>query len=235
MFGKRREAKDGQQGIALQEGSAPCSFAHCAARTGLSCEYVDRRGRACTTAWCPAHRIIVDGHVYCRRHAGIIAAIPKHVAGSGHAQPLPDLENRAPSLANWVADDCDADIRSLLVHEAQALNGGEVVVDPLIITYSGMDRSRVWERVWKLVEHTGMIYRISIAVEEELDAEVIIKVNQTSVYRAIPPWIGQRLLQRPIRPEVDAQRRKEFHDKIIGYVSRGIARERELRNRFEHA
>ena len=80
-----------------------------------------------------------------------------------------------------------------------------------------------------------VIVILSIVVEEELDAEVIIKVNQTSVYRAIPPWIGQRLLQRPIRPEVDAHRRKEFHDKIIGYVSRGIARERELRNRFEHA
>jgi hypothetical protein len=50
-----------------------CSEPGCAAADALPCSYVDRRQRACPTAWCHGHRQIAFNTSYCRRHAGIIA------------------------------------------------------------------------------------------------------------------------------------------------------------------
>src|SRR5579863_1437905 len=74
-----------------------CSYQGCPAAAIAPCSYVDRRQRPCPTAWCSDHQHIAFGASYCRRHAGIIEAV-----GMDHAHvPLPDLDNRAPSLANW--------------------------------------------------------------------------------------------------------------------------------------
>jgi len=54
----------------------PCTQGGCTSHEGAPCEYVDRRGRECRTAWCPEHRVTIEDHVYCRRHAGVVSALP---------------------------------------------------------------------------------------------------------------------------------------------------------------
>ena len=82
-------------------GDQRCTQPGCGRTTGLACEYVDRRGHDCRTSWCPDHRLVIDGRVYCRRHAGVVSALP--VGYVGHTAPMPDLETRAPSLVRWVS------------------------------------------------------------------------------------------------------------------------------------
>src|SRR5438105_7619744 len=96
-------------------GELPCTERGCTAVTGLECEYVDRRSRRCRTAWCPVHRLVVRDRVYCRRHAGVVEAVPTGVLDA--QTPLPDLDNRAPSLVNWVTNEVDGEVRRLLIQE----------------------------------------------------------------------------------------------------------------------
>lgn len=205
-------------------GDRACTQPGCETATGLPCEYVDRRDRACNTAWCPNHRLVIEGRVYCRRHAGVVSALPAGYAGS--AAPMPDLENRAPSLVSWVAREVDADLRQLLLSAAAPGDGAQLVTDPVYPVFMGSDRRRAWERAWKLVESTGQSLRVSLLVEECADAEVAIRVNSTILGRLTPPWIVQRLHGAQPPPEVDGQRRKDFNRRLHEMVRRGIDRER---------
>jgi hypothetical protein len=183
---------------------------------------VDRRGHDCRTAWCPDHRLVIDGRVYCRRHAGVVSALP--VGYVGHTAPMPDLETRAPSLVSWVAREVDADIRQLLLAELPD-ERGRLVMDPVYLVFVGCDRRRAWERAWKLVDHSGQSLRISLLVEECADAEVAVRVNTAILDRLAPPWIVQRLHGTMPPPEVDGQRRKDFNRRLLGIVRRGMERE----------
>jgi hypothetical protein len=95
-------------------GDLPCAATGCAETTGVRCAYVDRRERGCATAWCPAHRELAGGHVYCRRHAVLIRAI---AAGAG-VPWLPDVDSRAPSLVEWLANDLGDASRRAEFHDA---------------------------------------------------------------------------------------------------------------------
>jgi hypothetical protein len=202
-------------------GDQPCTQPGCGTTSGLACEYVDRRGHGCRTAWCPAHRLVIDGRVYCRRHAGVVSALP--VGYVGHVAPMPDLETRAPSLVSWVAREVDADIRQQLLTELRD-DRIQLLTDPVYLVFIGHDRRRAWERAWKLVEPSGQSLRISLLVEECADAEVAVRVNARIVDRLTPPWIVQRLHGASPPPEVDAQRRKDFNRRLLGIIRRGVER-----------
>lgn len=203
-------------------GDEPCTHPGCGTTTGLACAYVDRRGHVCRTAWCPDHRLVIEGRVYCRRHAGVVSALP--VGYIGHTAPMPDLKTRAPSLVSWVAREVDADIRQLLLTELRD-DRVRLVTDPVYLVFIGRDRRRAWERAWKLVEPSGQSLRISLLVEECADAEVAVRVNAEIIDRLTPPWIVQRLHGASPPPEVDAQRRKDFNRRLLGSIHRGMERE----------
>jgi hypothetical protein len=203
-------------------GDQRCTQPGCGRTTGLACEYVDRRGHDCRTSWCPDHRLVIDGRVYCRRHAGVVSALP--VGYVGHTAPMPDLETRAPSLVSWVAREVDADIRQLLLAGLRD-DRARLVTDPVYLVFIGCDRRRAWERAWKLVDYSGESLRIALLVEECADAEVEVRVNAEIVDRLTPPWIVQRLHGAMPPPEVDAQRRKDFNRRLLGVIHQGIERE----------
>ncbi len=206
-------------------GELPCTERGCTATTGLECEYVDRRSRRCRTAWCPVHRVVVHDSVYCRRHAGVVRAVP---TGLLDAQaPLPDLDNRAPSLVNWVSNEIDAEVRRLLVRELGTA-GGELIADPVSLVFVGIDRSRAWERTWKLVGHQGTIRKVSLTVEEDADNEVAVKIGPNVVDRVVPPWIGRRNEAAVGSPGDDRRDRDRFNEHLLDAIDRGLAREREL-------
>lgn len=207
------------------EGTLPCTTDGCAAMTAIPCEYVDRRTRQCRTAWCPRHRVIVEGHLYCRRHAGVVSALP--VADSTLVTPLPDIDNRAPSLVAWVARQVDGDVWRLLLQELDA-DGGELIADPVVLVFTGVERLRAWERAWKLVTHTGVSRRVSLMVEEAHDDEVAVKIDANVVDRLAPPWITERRGFEPPDAETDRREREAFNQRILDAIERGLLRERQL-------
>ena len=213
------------QELAQREGTLPCTVDGCSAMTAIACEYADRRARQCRTAWCPQHRVIVEGHLYCRRHAGVVSALP--VADSTLVTPLPDLDNRAPSLVAWVARQLDGDVWRLLLHELDT-EGGELIADPVVLVFTGVDRLRAWERAWKLVTHTGVSRRVSLMVEEAHDDELAVKVGANVVGRLSPPWITERRGSEPVDPDTDRREREAFNQRVLDAVERGLLREREL-------
>src|SRR5438094_957083 len=79
-------------------GNQFCSSRGCKEETGLPCAYLDRRDRQCPTAWCPEHRVIVHGELYCKPHASLVEGTSDDYGSHAH----PDLDNRVPALVNWI-------------------------------------------------------------------------------------------------------------------------------------
>jgi hypothetical protein len=199
-----------EQAPAPPPGDLPCSERSCAAQTGTACVYQDRRGRRCPTAWCPEHRVVVDGDVYCRRHAGVVQAVAGAVA-----QP-PDVENRAASLARWVGSDLDPLLRALLEKRPAAIGLTVSSVHPVHI---GFNRVRAWEWSWKLLGDEGIAATVSIHVEERQDDQVVVCVGAgVVVARLTPPWIERRHQGLAADPALDAAARTEFYRTIVDRV-----------------
>lgn len=199
-----------------EEGSLPCSDRGCTASTGLACAYVDRRGRSCATAWCPSHRDLVEGGVYCRRHAGVVRAL-----ADAAVPGAPDLDNRAPSLVRWVADDVAADVLAML-GELRA-PGEDLLDEPVRLSHLGRERTRVWERVFSLAGHTGFRNKIELQVLEEDDTVVVARVNHRAVFAAEPPWISARRAGEPLQGEADARARAAWRQSLLDALRRGLA------------
>ncbi len=204
----------------------PCTQGECTSPDGVSCAYVDRRGRECRTAWCIEHRVTIEGRVYCRRHAGVVSALPS--LDSSLAVSLPDLDNRAPSLVGWVSRQIDGDIWRLLLKELTSGSGGQLVADPVTLIFVGIGRRRAWERSWRLDSHVGIAHRVSILVEELDDTMITVKVGQNTVEQLVPPWIQHRVRGETVAPDEDRREREEFYQRVLDSIERGLGRERDL-------
>jgi hypothetical protein len=196
-------------------GDLPCAATGCAETTGVGCAYLDRRGRACPTAWCPAHRDIAAGRVYCRRHAGVVRAL-----AGGAGTRLPDLETRAPSLVEWLARDLGDDLGHLLM----ATGAGDAVTSEAAqLVDGGRAKEQIWERSWRLCRHTGFVHRVALQVAEGHDTAVVVRVGRREVARLTPPWIEARGRGEHLSAEEDARRRALFREAVLAAVRRGLA------------
>jgi hypothetical protein len=200
-------------------GTLPCSERDCPATTAESCGYVDRRSRVCGTAWCPDHQSIVGGTVYCRRHAGVVRAL---ASGEGS---MPDLENRAPSLVNWVSRDLEQVIQDIVKSYRAELGTDRLIADPVHLTFLGPERLRIWERSWKLVAHTGWSLRVALEVDEARDTEVAVRVGRNIATRVTPPWIAARMRGERLPADVDAEQRQEFYRNLTETLRSAIDEE----------
>jgi hypothetical protein len=171
------------------EGTKGCAQQRCSSKHGIVCEFVDRRNRRCHTAWCPEHRLVIDGRVYCRRHAAVVNALP--ALASGDVPPPPDLDDRAPSLAGWVARDIDTGVRDVIA-SALAVDATTVQSLPVVLTLSGPERRRAWEHAWHGIGTHGHSLRVAVLVEEAGNGEVRLCVDGEDCVRLLPPWISQR-------------------------------------------
>ena len=192
--------------LALRRGSLACSEPNCASHGAMPCSYVDRRQRQCQSAWCHQHQQVAFNGIYCRRHAGIINAL-----GPDHASvPLPDLDNRAPSLANWVGRDLDAPIRDLLEREypGQTLHVTAVVS-------GGSWRERVWSRSWKLISEAGIDLWVNISVAEADDSVVRLGLEGRIIAELSPPWIEARRHGVTVDRHTDTEARRRFYTLIL--------------------
>jgi hypothetical protein len=166
----------------VARGSAQCHGMGCSARTGIACAYVDRRGRACPTAWCPSHRSVVDDTVYCSLHAATLSAMRSEYGDTAH----PDLDNRLPAMIAWISQAAEDDIVAIL--QGICRDRDEVLVsDPVRRVLLGTRRQPTWERAWKTCSAVGVGARVAIAVEEAQPSDVLIKVNTQVIARLTAP------------------------------------------------
>lgn len=199
-------------------GNLPCSERACTASDAVRCAYVDRRQRRCETAWCHEHHDVVFDGAYCRRHAGVIRAL-----GPDHGMvALPDLENRAPSLANWVGRDLDGPIRELLEEHfpGQRLNASGVVI-------GGGLRDRTWGRTWKLVSEAGVDVSVGLVVPEADDTVIRLMVEGKMLLEMTPPWIEARRHRIALDAAIDAEARRRFYALLLDDLRRAMEEARE--------
>ena len=195
-----------------------CSVPECPNVNALTCEYRDRRGRMCPLAFCGDHGIVIEGVPFCRRHASTVQAI------GGLASDLngrPDINDRTPSLVNWISRELDGHIRSQL--QAAAREGESVVADDAVHLTRDSNRNLRWERSWRLVEHTGLVLRISINVSEENDALVRINVGSDMVADGIPPWIARRRMGEDVDVAIDIAQRQLFYQYLQESIAKAVA------------
>ena len=204
-------------------GTLLCDARGCANYTAVRCGYRDRRGHACTAAFCPSHSASVGGIAYCRRHAGTITAIGDK-AHDPNARP--DLHDRSASLVAWIARDLDQPVRELLNRSARA--GEKVIVDDDVTLAHDVNRHARWERSWRLVESTGVIIKVTIHVSEANDSLVHVRVGTEMVADGVPPWIAQRREGHELTASTDESQRKLFYrfleENITAAVNRFRAR-----------
>ena len=204
------------------EGDLPCGARGCPNHSGVLCHYIDRRGRRCDTAWCPNHWATVGGIVYCRRHAGTIAAIGyfDHPAG------MPDVDNRAPSLVNWVARDLDAFVAATLVQSAT--QGETFVREPVVSTHADRSGGRRYERGWKLVDHTGLRLVVAVYVVEGDDITIRVRVGSGVVAEGIPPWVERHRRGIEVPEETDRAQRSLFYAFLQKHIVAAVRANRAL-------
>jgi hypothetical protein len=168
----------------------------------------------------------MGGIVYCRRHFGTIAAIGLNPDPQG----MPDLENRAPSLVNWVARDLDGYIRERLREHASP--GEQMMAEAGVKVSYDRVRSRRFERSWKLVDHTGVSVQVTLFVTEEDDATVHVRVGAGVVAEGVPPWIERRRRHLVVSDDVDRAQREMFYGFMREHIATGLAQARAMDQRY---
>ncbi len=214
-------------GLAGPVSIVACTMRGCHNRTAQLCAYRDRRDRSCVAAICPAHSITLGGIAYCRRHAGTVQAIGELARDqSGH----PDVDDRAPSLVDWIARDIDKDIRTLLARTARP--GESVLADGAVRLAHDFHRKARWERSWRLIEHTGPILNVTLHVAEDDDALVHIRVGTETVADGVPPWIARRREGQDVEAAIDISQRRLFYRYLEETISEAVARFRDRSDRI---
>jgi hypothetical protein len=205
----------------------PCSLHGCTNSGAQLCAYLDRRGRPCPAAFCSAHRVSFAGTSYCRRHAGTVQAIGELAKDPNG---FPDLNDRAPSLVNWIARDLDENIRRLLGRAARS--GESVIVDESVRLAHDPARKARWERAWRIVEHTGLVLKVTVHVSEDNDSLVHVKVGTEMVADGVPPWIARRREGHEVEAAIDISQRQLFYRFLEENISAAVLR---FRNRGDRA
>jgi hypothetical protein len=195
-----------------------CSVPECPNGNALTCEYRDRRGRMCPLAFCSNHGVVIESVPYCRRHASTVRAIGE-LATDPNGRP--DINDRTPSLVNWISRDLDGYTRAQL--QAAARAGESVVADDAVHLSRDNNRNLRWERSWRLVEHTGLVLRVSINVSEDNDALVRIIVGSEMVADGIPPWIARRRMGEEVDASIDIAQRQLFYQFLQDHIAKAVA------------
>ena len=211
--------------VTVQSTGVVCKVAGCSNDTAQPCSYRDGRGRACRAVCCPDHGGSTDGKFYCRRHAGVLRAVGTQATPQGG---LPDLDNRAPSLVNWIARDLDTNVRRLLTGAAKT--GESVIADDTVHVARDFNRKARWEQSWRLVDHTGVILKVTIQVLEENDSLVRVHVGSGVIADGVPPWIARRTEDSDVA--TDAAQRHRFYQWLDESIFMAVDRFRTERERL---
>ena len=202
-------------------GTLPCSERGCADQTAISCAYRDRRGQLCGMPFCSHHWAMVEGSIYCRRHGGTVTALGSASQSGG----LPEVDNRGPSLVNWVAQAISGGVEELL--QAAAREVESVKTETEVSVVFDQNRRRRWERSWKLIENTGVNLKVALQVaEDEDDALIDARVGSVVVARGVPPWIARRRAGQQVDSQADLNQRELFRRFFLDHIAAEVTLQR---------
>jgi hypothetical protein len=125
---------------------------------------------------------------------------------------VPDVSDRAASLVNWIARDLDASIRASLTRAARA--GETVLADEYVHLVRDQTREARWERGWRIVDHTGLVLKVTLFVNESDDSIVYIRLGEVIIASGTPPWIANRGQGDPSDATIDVAQRQTFRQSI---------------------
>jgi hypothetical protein len=125
-------------------------------------------------------------------------------------------------LVGWVSGELDSDVRMAL-EEASEHAGTRVISGPVHSLSPRAGMSRRWLRSWSLVDATGVLQRVSLAVDEDAIGEVAVLVGSRFLGRQSAPWIAQDSADA-VNPEADAEARRIFCEALMLAVQVGIDR-----------
>lgn len=194
-----------------------CNQPGCTGQPLEVCAYVDSRGRACRTHWCPEHGASVGGSRYCRRHAGTIGALGSK---ANNPRALPDVGHRGASLVRWLYRDLDPTLTKLL--ESVSSESDHLLRDSEVAVARNDAGARQWEMSWKLASPAGIRRRIALIVEEGDDSIVLVSLDNNVVASGTPPWIEARRRGQALSAEADAQQRREFYAFIVDFLAEAM-------------
>ena len=133
---------------------------------------------------------------------------------------MADVDDRAPSLVNWIANDLDRDVRKLLADAAHP--GEDVLTDGFVqLTRDKVRRTR-WERSWRIVDHTGLVLKVGIYTDEGDDALIHVRVGDRLVAEGVPPWIASRQAGDDSTPAVEISRRQQFYGSLEESIGEAV-------------
>jgi hypothetical protein len=178
----------------------------------MPCSYVDRRGRRCKTAWCPADRSVVDDRIYCALHAHAMQALEWEFGAASH----PDIDSRTVPILQWISSAAaDEVIATLNVY--CALHGEMLVAEPVRRKFNPVAHSRVWEKQWKTLSPTNVSLRVCISSDEARPTEIHIQVNGHDVNVVPPPW--NRELTEPTEADL-----RWLDQEVLAPIGAAVAR-----------
>jgi len=220
MISSFRRGKGNEVTPAVTEtpSTLACSIRGCENQSAEPCAYQDRRGRSCATACCSAHGVSVAGVIYCRRHAGTVQAVGTATDISGG---IPGVNDRAPSLVNWIARDLDQAVRANLQQIAHP--GETVLVDEHVHLARDQVRRGRWSRSWRLIDHTGLVLKVTVYTNDDDDSTVHVLVGGVTVPCGIPPWIARRREGSDVEAAVDISQRRVFYQSLETTIAAAIA------------
>lgn len=139
---------------------------------------------------------------------------------------MPDVDNRAPSLVNWVVRDLDAFVAATLVQSA--VPGETFVREPAVSSHAERTGGRRYERGWKLVDHTGVRLLVAVQVLEADDITIRVRAGSDVVAEGVPPWIERRRRGLEVSAEVDRTQRTLFYSFLQKHMLAAIRANRAL-------
>jgi hypothetical protein len=152
----------------------------------------------------------MEGRAFCRRHARLYASASADEFQI--EQSLPDLDNRSPSLADYVGDALEPRVLQFLWSLCRPGTNDQVASEPLRVLHPVGGGARRWDRTWKIYDHTGVIVQVIVEADESRDPEVDLKVGRNVIGQGVPPWIARRRQGLPpLGPAADAEDREGFY------------------------
>ena len=122
---------------------------------------------------------------------------------------------------NWIARDLDASIRSSLNRAARA--GETVLSDDYVQLVRDQFREVRWERGWRLVDHTGVVLKVTLFVNETDDSVVYLRLGEVIIASGTPPWIANRSQDTVSEPTVDIAQRQSYRESIETAIATALS------------
>ena len=205
--------------LVLDLGDQYCSARGCAQKTGLACSYIDRKERPCPTGWCPEHRYVTQGAVFCPSHGRLLDGTADEFRESVRV----DLGNVVPVVLSWIAQEVDGEISAAMLQLALEWHQA-LVLDPVHFGLVGVHRVRTWERAWKICENLGPTLRVAIVIEEAEPGIVEARINARPVLRLLVPWHESHGFgDRPVTADAVGAAILNFRERLLSALIRGIA------------